>query len=546
MTHRRFEQLEPRFLLSSTGIINGGFSAMSTRSVSSAGAPLSPPAVESKELPVAAVEDRADEFISPTAVEPLASPPIVSSPVVGRLSPQEPKVDSQVEVVASSSKTRNLEPAVPTDATSYGTISFVSDEVAEKESVSRVSSDTASTRDVTPTLPDDRLSLEEPIKKVVVKSSPTLVAVAEPRVAAETYNVDFSEGRSGQRSLSEAEATAEVVEEVKPTTTDKAQDGESATNRADVSDGQEADKDEGLSETDSSAAGSELVVARKAWLAVEQETDTSEKTASNEHDPDEKLHGQTPAEVKSNAAPQAQATVAASSHTDSRNASNQTDQGIPFSRAADRVFSEEQPDSGGRWAASGMLPPVEGALLLVTIGKPLTRLAVGDGRVDGARVDCGLPGARTTFDRSRRNRRKTAEARDQWQRRGDARELTWLPPEELPIDVLPETMEPPQEQAVDQRSAEEPIAARLADLAISSHLDVARPEDRRESAVSWLPTQLHSIAWDGYGVLGGVAVVTLSGTISALAVDRYRCMHEQSGRVKLPTPVYTGRTLSRA
>ena len=522
-THRRFEQLEPRFLLSGTGIINGSFAAVSTRSVSSTQTPLSPPAVESQELPLAAVEDRADEFFAPTTV----------GSVVERLSPQEPTVELQV--------------VVSIDATSDGTATFVTDDVAVKESVSVVSPNTAPTRDVTPTLSDDRISLDEPIKKVEVKSSPTLVAVAEPRVAAtETYNVDLSEGRSGQRSLSEAEATAEVVEEVKPTTTDEAQDGESATDRADVSDEQEADKDEGLAETDSSVAGSELVDARRAWLAIEQKSDTSEKTASNEHDPDEISHGQTPTEAKSNAASQAQATVAVSSSTVSRQTSNQADQGNFLTMAADRVFSEEQSDSGDRWAASGILPPAEGALLLVSIGKPLTRLAAGDGRVDIANVDCGLPGARTAFDRSRRNRRKTAEARDRWQRRGDARELTWLPPEELPIDDLSETMEPPHEQAVDQRSAAEPIAARLADLAISSQQDVARPEDRRESCVSWLPTQPHLVAWDGYGVLGGVAVATLSGTISALAVDRYRRMHEQSGRVKLLAPAYTGRTLSRA
>ncbi len=590
--HRRFEPLEPRFLLSGTGFVDGSFAAVRTQTTFSPPAAYSPPTVQLRELPVAEVEDRAEEFLSPKIVESPVSPPVVE-----RLLSQESSIDSkvslsdskvelsrvsrqviensdvaatevevvriieEVKIVTPSSRTQNpdpvvvIEPAVSQDPTFSNGTTFAPGDVAVKEPVSTVSDDTTLTSNITRTLVDDRISLDKPLKAVAVRTSPTpispkLVAITESSVAIKTSDGVRSLNYQKQPSRTEAGATANVVEDRKPTATDQGRTDLSATDGTDKQEPgeQKPGKDEGLAETDSCAAGSELLDTHRVWLAVVREPDTSEKTASlnaASNDPDAKLYEQKAAEGDRTAAAETQATVATSSPTVSRHASSQADNGNPFAKAADRVFSEEQSESGGRWATSRTLPPAEGALLLVTLGKPLTRLVTGDGRADVANVDCGLPGARTTFDRSRRNRRKTAEAQDRWQRRGDARDLTWLPPEKLPTDISHEPTDSAPEQTGDLHMAAESIPSRLADEVIFSHLDVTEPEDRSKPSGSWLPTLPSSDAWDSYGILGGAAIVTLTGTISVLAVDRHRRMHKQPHRVNLPAPAYTGRTLAR-
>ena len=465
--HRRFEPLEPRFLLSCAGLADGSLAAVSAQVASPpATAPraaCSSPAAEPEELSLAKVEDRAEEFLSPTG-----------------------------------SNTRSLNPVVAIEPA--------------------VLHDTTPTSNVTQQLVNDRVSISKPQKEVAVKTAPKPVAIA---TSDDVRSLDNQE----PCSLKESDATAEVLKDRKPTA------------------------------TDTSSAGSELLDAQKAWSAVAQDADTSGNTASPNtagNDLDAKLYAQAPAEAdRPPAAPKAQAAVDTSSAAAPQRNSIRADQENPFAKAADCVFSEEQPESGARWAASHTLPPAEGALLVVALGKPLSRLAAGDGRVDVASVDCGLPDGRTTFGRSRRNRRKTEEARDRLSRRGDTRELTWLPPEKLPTEISHETTDSSQGQAEDSRPATEPIPSRLADLAVFSRLDIAKPEDRCKPSESWLPALpssadwASSADWDGYAVLGGAAAATLTGTISVLAIDRHRRIHDQQRRVKLPTPAYTGRTLAR-
>ncbi|MBN2295697.1 MAG: LEPR-XLL domain-containing protein [Pirellulales bacterium] len=553
--HLRFEPLEPRYLLSISAFVNGDLANARTLAVSSI------PASESRELSVTAVEERSDELPSPVVVETLDASPEVSPSVADISDVVKTEVEevAKVKIAETSNQTRNIEPVVAIEpvvsreltsdnvtTSSSDIATFESGSIVEKETVSAaLDDDITSTRNTIKPISDERISFDEAQTKVTVKTSPTLVAVAEKDVAIKTYDADRSLDNNQQRSLSESDATEEVIEEGKPTTTDRETTDISSSDSADR---QETGKDEIQEKTDAGTNGRELVAAHKAQLAVNTESDRTENAASandSDIDPDAKLHQQMTEKAGLTTTSQTQSTVAASSSTETRQSSNRAEQENPFTMASDLVFSEEQSDSGGRSAASRFLSPTEGALLLVTIGKPLTRLAGGDSRTDVAGVDYGMPGARTTFDRTRRNRRKTNEARDRYQHRGDVRDLTWFPPEEFTTDLIAEPLELSQEQTGRQLAASETISPGLADMVLVSHPEVAEAEDRTKSPESRLRTIPFSTAWDGYTLVGATAVMTLSGTISVLAVDRHRRIRAQDRHVKLPVPAYKGRTLAR-
>ena len=371
------------------------------------------------------------------------------------------------------------------------------------------------------TLSVGRTGVFKPQKEVAIKTSATLITVAESNAELETVEREQTVATKSD-SIDKQESDKTVSEN--------------------------KDKEEDPVQADAKTGDSEPADARQACLAVVHESQTTDKSASADAANQEhniKLQQQAADEADPPAPARAQSCVAMCSPTPSQQASSQSEQENLLTMAADRVFCEEQPDADGRSMAARMLPSPQGALLLVTLGKPLSRLAGGDGRVDIVNTNCGSPAARTALDRSRRNRRKAAEAQDRWQRRGDVKESSWYPPEDLVCEIPPQSLESAQEPADDSRPAAEPLAPRLADLAIDSHLAVY---DRKDSAGSSgpRPPALPVLAdWDGYAVLGTASAAVLSTTISVLAADRYRRIHAQAHRIKLPRPIYTGRTLAR-
>ena len=538
--HCRFEALESRFLLSSTGLVGNSFADISTKTVQTT---LSETVVESQRLPATEIEYLAEDFQSPTNREtpveqtPVVQTPVVQAPVVQapseQLLSQQSMNDSEVKLSSVSLvPIANSSATLSTSNITSATADIATKEMKEKESVSAVSVDTASvdtatfnttsTRNTTQTLTKDTISVDNSIEKVTVNTSTTSVTIAE------------------------SNATTETTERETPIT--------SEANDADRADKQEADKsvDENKDKTpvqaDAKTGDNQPSDLYKMWLAVEQESNAPGKAvsaAAADNDADAKPQQQAADKADGIAAIRTQATVTTNSPLILRQASDQTDQGNPLATAADHIYSEEQSDSDGRLAVSRTLPSPQGALLLVTLGQPLSRLAGGNSRVDVVNMDCGSPTARTSFDRSRRNRRKAAEARERWQRRGDVKDLTWFPPQDLANEIPPQPMESDQARADDPRSAAKPIAPRLADLAIAAHLDVCDKDNSSKSSESRTQALPALADWDGYAVVGTTSVAALSATISVLAVDRYRRNHAQERRIKFPLPVYTGRTLAR-
>ena len=579
-SHRGFERLEPRYLLSSMGLTGVDLSAMRTAAASA------PPA-ESQERPAVAAEEQTRELFAPAVIESLDSPDSPDSQSV--VSMREPAIDpkiapvdapqnvteqpvsqseditatevkevavfeevEKVEVVTSSNRTFSTESAVvaevsePRSTTSTVTTTLTTADIAVNDPVSVASNDVLSTSNRSQTTIDDCIAVDNTQNIVKVKTTPTRVAVRDANTVVLTSSDQLSKDNKEQRSLAETDATVEVKGEGKPTTSDREQTDVSETDGTGTVDKQEPAKDETPARGDAVTEDEQLADANKAMSAVAREQNDSVRTSNGDEAVDDieaKLHQQAATNDDRSAAAQTTTAAATNDTRVPQRTSNQSDGQDPFAMAADNVLSEEQSDADSRVKASGMLPQAEGALLLVALGKPLTRLAGGDAGADTSNMDSGSPAMRTNFARARRNRRKAAEERDRWHRRGDARNMAWLPPEELPIEILPATIETAENQAQTSRPAAEPIAARLADEVIFSHPDVDDEDDRSERHESRLPALAY--AWGGYTFAGGAAMVTLGGTISVLAADRHRRIRSQERRVAPPPPTYTGRTLAR-
>jgi len=405
--------------------------------------------------------------------------------------------------------------------------------------------DTTPTNNITRTAAGGNVNSSNSLTVVVKETSTVLLSTAKANVELETSDGVRSLDHQQQPSRPAEDETGEAAENGKPTTAGRDQN---AVPTKDGAAEQEPGTDADLTETDS-GAGNEPRDADLACLAAVQGSDTSEKSVSPHavsNDPAETLHEPAVIEANQPTTPGALATDATASPAAARRVSGRADAANPFAKAADRLFSGEKSESDGRPTGSQTLPMAKGALLLVTLGKPLTRLTAEDGRCTVANTDCDSPNPRSAFGRARRSRRRTAQAQRRWQRQKDARDTTWLLSEMRPTDRPEEAKESAPKRAGNSQPPLEPISPCLADLAVLSHLAVTGAEDRSKSPESRPATLPCSAGWDGCGLLAAGSAVTLSGTISVLAIERCRRARRQQRPVRLPIPAYTGATVARA
>ncbi len=487
---------------------------------------------------------------------PNTSPDTAETRVIKESSIVEPQSPAASDTATRRSEIQDpepttvaVEPVEPYDRPSDDNAVSINDDVAVRKPASEASTGTAPARETesaTNTTPaSDDADARKSLAVTAAEPAPGAPEVVQSRVEPDTSDDGRSGSQQPQRSRTEADATEETSSVRKPATADQSNGVLSATGETAE---QGALNDEGLAETDSCAADNEpggAVTSETAPAPATTIKTTSPDPASN----DPAASPCEPAAMEANqpaasAAPTS--TPTGSSSAAARYDSNQDNPEDGFGKLVECVFAEEGSEPGdSQRAASQTLPVTEGALLVVALGKPLTRLAAGGEPVDAMGMDCGSPGTRATGGRSRRDRRNTAEARSRPQRRKDTRDVTWLPFDRSANSRPQIATQSSGEQAGDLRPSAEPISPGLADLAVFSQLAVSMSEDGSRSSESRSPILPSRAAWNDYGLLGVAATATLAGTVSVLAVERSRRLQSHRPCVGLPKPTYTGPTLSR-